>query len=71
MIQRQITEKLHFIKVTRVSSLKDTVQRIKRQPMVEKCFANAHENKADVAILILDKVGFGTGNITRDKKDIS
>lgn len=37
----------------------------------EKCFANAHENKAGVAILTLDKVGFGTGNITRDKKDIS
>lgn len=22
-------------------------------------------------VLLLDKVGFGTGNITRDKKDIS
>jgi len=29
MIQKQITEKLHFIKVTRVSSLKDTVRELK------------------------------------------
>ena len=35
-----------------------------------KCFANAHQNKAGVGILILDKVGFETRNIASDKKDI-